>query len=555
MPALQFPNPWATPLNISGLNQDFNSSNVAAETIHGRSAAEYTNTTQEVDSASRQSIFNAIWNGVEDEVTTLLSTGTPVCIRDGIGNSPLHAAILKGNIFIVKSLLNYGADIDALGFKRRTPLHLAIASRDLVQLLLKHSPMLSLQDDEGNTPLHYLLNTKDWWNSNDATATIKWILSSGADINITNRLGESPLHRVISDALPESFQYMELASEFLDHNPDVTSPMRNNLTLLSVFLSKSEILVSPRQMSYWGPLAWAKTGYRCLEKFLDAGADPNTIFRSKPLIITYLSNGLFLEGDPSEKALLQLIQRGNIDVIGQAGNYPLHLTLGRAKVLCAYSSRSPSSKWPFGIYAITAALISRNASVNQTNDEGASTLEILLSKRWHKPSTVLKVALLLVEADADTIAPTSTGETLFDMLEWLPSDDQKVLTKAFLKRGVVAQENANSTATLSGWVEIWRTAWKQEYWQDTKARLGELQHSPSRPKVACFMECAFLVIIEHLLEIHKSCLKRWRENLVGKEMVEKNYYDYCAILRDCRERGIEIDVSWYAFLLDLMDFK
>jgi hypothetical protein len=68
------------------------------------------------------------------------------------------------------------------------------------------------------------------------------------------------------------------------------------------------------------------------------------------------------------------------------------------------------------------------------------------------------------------------------------------------------------------------------------------------------MECAFRVIAEHQLELHKACLKRWQENLVGKEAVTKDYEDYCAILRDCRDRGIEIDISWYNFLLDLMDF-
>ncbi|KAF4634229.1 hypothetical protein G7Y89_g3869 [Cudoniella acicularis] len=366
--ALQFPNPWTAPLNFSdSLSHDFNSSNVAAtETSHDRSTAEYVDITQEVDFASRQSLFNAISNGVEDEVTKLLSTGTSVHVRDGISNSPLHAAILKGNIVIVKSLLNYGANIDAIGFKRKTPLHLAIASKPLVQLLLNHSPTLSLQDDEGNTALHYLLNTKDWWVNIDAAATMKSILSSGMDINITNRLGESPLHRVVSDAIPESNEYMELASEFLDHNPDVTSPMRNGLALLSMFLNKSEIFVSPRRMGYWRPPSWVETGYQCLEKFLVAGADPNTIFRSKPLIIEYLLNGLYVENDTFEKALLQLIQKANIDVMGPAGNYPLHLTLGRIKI----QERYYSDKWSFGVYAIAAALISRNASVNQTNDEG-----------------------------------------------------------------------------------------------------------------------------------------------------------------------------------------
>lgn len=29
---------------------------------------------------------------------------------------------------------------------------------------------------------------------------------------------------------------------------------------------------------------------------------------------------------------------------------------------------------------------------------------------------------------------------------------------------------------------------------------------------------------------------------------------YCAILRDCRERKADVDVSFYTFLLDIMDF-
>jgi ankyrin repeat protein len=554
VPALQFPNPWTAPLNFSdGLSHDLNSPNIAVTgTVNERYTAEYVNTLHEVEFASQQSLFDTISNGDEDEVTKLLSNGTSVHVRDGINNSLLHAAILKGNIVIVKSLLNYGADIDAIGFKRKTPLHLAIASEPLVQLLLKHSPKLSLQDDEGNTALHYLLNTNNWWNNTDARASMEVLLSSGADINITNKLGDSPLHRVVSDAIPGSDAYMISASEFLDHNPDVTSPMRNGLSPLSVFLSKSEIFSSPFY-GYWGrgPLNWVKTGYRCLEKFLTAGADPNTIFHSKPLIIEYLSNGVFVEGDTSEKVLLKLIQKASIDVLGPAGNGPLHLALGRVNL----QEGQRSSRWSFGTYEITAALISRNANVNQTNDDGASPLEILLTKGRHKSSRIVQVTSLLIEAGADTLIPTSTRGTLFDMLDWLPSDDQNFLTKSFLKVGAIAKDNANIISTRTEWVEIWRTAWKESRWQGAKARLGELQHSRSRPQTADFMEYASLVLTEHQLEMHKSELKRWRDKLVEKQMVADDCEDYCAILRDCRERGIEIDVSWYAFLLDLMDFN
>ena len=513
--------------------------------FHDDSAAEYAEITQHVEHVSRQSLFDAISNGDKDEVTRLLSTGTSVHVRDGINNAPLHAAILEGNIDIVKSLLDYGADFDAIGFKGKTPLHLAIASKHLVQLLLKHSPKLSVQDDEGNTALHCLLNTKDWWDNDDAEEIAKSILSSGADINIKNKLGDSPLHRVVSGARPSNYKYLELASVFLDYAPDVTSPMRNGQTLLSTFLNKSEILVSPNPTNYY--FTWRRNGYECLEKFLVAGADPNTIIRSKPLIIEYLSNGMFEENNQSEKTLLQLIQMANIDVVGPAGNDPFHLTLTVAK------NHHPR-KWVPGVFAIIDALISRNASPNQANDEGATPLEIWLRKGHEKPSKIVKVALLLIEAVADTMIQTSTGGTLFDMLSWLPNGDQNLLTRALLKRGATAQEHATGAPARSEWAELWRAAWKSTDWQVAKARVTELQSLPSRPKSAGFMECAVSVIVEHRLELHKACLKRWQKNLVGKEAVRKDYEDYCAILRDCRERGIEIDISWYSFLLDLMDF-
>jgi ankyrin repeat protein len=505
--------------------------------FHDNSAAEYAEIAQHVDDVSRQSLFDAISNGDKDEVTRLLSTGTSVHVRDGINNAPLHAAILKGNILIVKSLLDYGADIDAIGFKGKTPLHLAIASMPLVELL-KHSPKLSIQDDEGNTALHYLLNTKDWWANNYTEATAKSILSSGADINIKNKLGDSPLHRVVSDARPGNYRYMKLASVFLDYTPDVTSPMRNGQTLLSMFLNKSEILEGP---------TWGSIGYECLEKFLVAGADPNTIIRSKPLIIQYLSNGMFEENCETEKTLLQLIQRANIDVVGPAGNDPFHLTLTRAK------NQLPRM-WVPGVFAIIDALISRNGSPNQTNDEGATPLEIWLRQGREKPSKIVKVALLLIEAVADTLIQTSTGGTLFDMLGWLPNEDQYLLTRALLKKGTATPERATGAPARSEWAELWRAAWKRTDWQGAKARVIELQSLPSRPNSTGFMEYAFRVIAEHQLELHKACLKRWQENLVGKEAVTKDYVDYCAISRDCRERGTDIDISWYSFLLDLMDF-
>jgi ankyrin repeat protein len=83
--------------------------------------------------------------------------------------------------------LDYGANVNAIGFKGKTPLHLAVASKGMVQLLLKHQPTLSLQDDEGNTILHYTLLIKGWWYDLDVRATMKKLLSAGVDVNIPNK--------------------------------------------------------------------------------------------------------------------------------------------------------------------------------------------------------------------------------------------------------------------------------------------------------------------------------------------------------------------------------
>jgi ankyrin repeat protein len=518
-------------------------------TFSDLSAAQSVDTARHIDFTFHQSLFDAISSGSEEEVTNLLSTGAPVNIRDSTDNSPLHVAIMKGNFPIVRSLLNYGANIDAAGFKKRTPLHLAVGSQALVELLLKHQPTLSLQDDDGNTPLHHLLNTDDWTEKHGVRTTILLFLSAGMDINIINRLGESSLHRIVNDVSSLSsfnlnyWQRVEMMSEFLNHKPNVTSTMRNGKTLLAVFLEKSHIF----SRNYYYP-GLEKKGFVCLEQFLIAGADPNTIVNSKPLLVGLLSKVVFVKGGESEKALVQLIQRADINVAGLDGNYPLHLSLARWE---------PKMRWEFGNYAITAALISRNADVNQTNNAGASPLEIWLDVNRHRLSVdVVDVALLLVEAGADTTKASSTEKTLFDMPTKMLMDDRTRLTKAFLKADMEKfQQEDYNVHTRLGWVEVWRSACKQSPWHLAKAKLSELEYTPSRPRTVEFMECASLVIMEHLLERHQSRLKLWLSGELDKDSVTENYEEYCAILKDCRGRKPDIDVSWYTFLLDVMDFK
>jgi ankyrin repeat protein len=223
-----------------------------------------------------------------------------VNIRDHLNNSPLHTAVLKNRAAIVKGLLRYGADVDATDFQGKTPLHLAVTSHEILLLLLRNQPKLSIQDNQGNTFLHSMIRIKDWWKRqqprpaymDSVSVTVKSILSFRPDINITNRSGESPFHRILLDIPSPREFYMEVILEFLNCKPDVTTPLRSGSSPLAVFLENSDLL-SKDGPKY--PDLDERVGFQCLEQFLVAGADPNTIFHSMPLPLFWLKNGHFKE--------------------------------------------------------------------------------------------------------------------------------------------------------------------------------------------------------------------------------------------------------------------
>lgn len=418
-------------------------------------------------------------------------------------------------------------------------------SKGLIQLLLKHHPKLSLQDDEGNSILHYLLHMNAWWEDLDIRAIIKKILSSGADINMTNNSGETPLHRLVTNLIPTSERYLDIVSEFLKYKPNVTSPMRNGLSILAVFLDNSDILSKDNRCAG----SQVDAGFRCLEQFLDAGVDPNIMCHSKPLLDYCLENGIIREHGPSEKFIKLLLQKADIGFARPHGN-PLHLALARRNVYTPWTSG-----WTFPSYAITAALIALKVNVNQTNAAGASPLEFWLDNNECRSSDRMKVALLLVKAGAVTTILTSTGRSLFDYLPSGSRSDRICLAKAFLEADINSQQDDVDISASLEWAGIWRSTWKQPFWHLAKAGLTELGQIYPRPKIKEFHECAFAIIAEHLLERHRSQLELWRTGDVSKESVKEDYEEYCAILRDCRERQAEVRASWYTYLLDLLDYS
>jgi len=123
--------------------------------------------------------------------------------QDPDGNTKLHVACKKAYVEEVTQLLDKNADPDIKNTSGQTALH--IASRTdhvkIIEMLCKHSKNesgINLQDNNGTTPLHeacgisaYDRNTPFAMGSYEGA---KWLLEHGADPNIPNNQGQTPIH-------------------------------------------------------------------------------------------------------------------------------------------------------------------------------------------------------------------------------------------------------------------------------------------------------------------------------------------------------------------------
>ncbi|XP_042235689.1 serine/threonine-protein phosphatase 6 regulatory ankyrin repeat subunit C-like isoform X2 [Homarus americanus] len=134
-------------------------------------------------------------------VNLLLQHGCQANRTDSDMRTPLHCAVESGEVEVVATLLAAGAETEATEKRRgRTPLHLATVanSLDILKLLLQpliDNPWegrrsLKMGDKEGRTLLH--LSAKS--SLREAT---ELLLSAGAEVNITDHSGNTPMHAAI----------------------------------------------------------------------------------------------------------------------------------------------------------------------------------------------------------------------------------------------------------------------------------------------------------------------------------------------------------------------
>lgn len=158
----------------------------------------------QMDSRGYTAMHLAVWKQDFQSVIKLLDkVSCPVDIQSGSGQTPLMLAAIKGNLRIVKLLLDRGADIenkDSLGI---TPLLCSVQSGQLgiFYTLLSRGAQIDAKDRNGCGAAH-------WAAYKNQTAVLRVLKQMGIELSSTDCSKMTPLHRAAMSNATDSIEYL-----------------------------------------------------------------------------------------------------------------------------------------------------------------------------------------------------------------------------------------------------------------------------------------------------------------------------------------------------------
>lgn len=227
------------------------------------------------------------------------------------GVTALHRAIVKNWDNLAQLLVEAGADPNSCSEKIGiSPFHLVILSRNvqLTELMLKHGAdtnrkaifLLAGETEEVSPLCRLFFSIKEMGIDEQMVETTRLLLKGGADPNISNKNGLSPLLAlvVVNDSLSEK-EKLPCLDLLLQYNVDVNSPSSLGLTPFQAAIDKNEFLIA--------------------KALLDAGAN---IHQKTAVLNDSLLNVACL--NKNEKSVAFLIAHGaNVNEGGKGGKSPL----------------------------------------------------------------------------------------------------------------------------------------------------------------------------------------------------------------------------------------
>ncbi|MBN8828950.1 MAG: ankyrin repeat domain-containing protein [Sphingobacteriia bacterium] len=136
-------------------------------------------------------LFTAIRKGNLKVIKLLLDKGADINIQDDSGNTALHIAVYENNPGIMKFLLDRGANPYISNSDSAAPIHLAIdknyQGKEFIEILCKKNFNLNIQNNCGFTPFSYALY-------HDKKGAMAVMVDYDINLNIQNVEGKTVLH-------------------------------------------------------------------------------------------------------------------------------------------------------------------------------------------------------------------------------------------------------------------------------------------------------------------------------------------------------------------------
>jgi hypothetical protein len=155
-----------------------------------------------------------------DVASILIEHGAEVEALDWSGRTPLHWAVQFGRVDVVERLIQAGAEVDRQEKDGSTPLHWAAREghHEIVRFLLARGAKPDVKNREGSTPLH-------WGAWRGKLEAVEELLRGGAKPGIRDKSGKTPLHEARETGRQEIMERLgrAQATEKLGNEP--TAPI------------------------------------------------------------------------------------------------------------------------------------------------------------------------------------------------------------------------------------------------------------------------------------------------------------------------------------------